>query len=288
MPTFVLSVLAAVLGSAAGTTVAQVPCPDSAPLPAYAHNDYANARPLWDALSLGFRGVEVDLFQVAGELVAAHDHQTIRRGRSLTALYLEPLQARLRQCGRIVAGREPFLLNIELKEASPGAFDALAKALRQYSELFRSSGDRPAAVEVVLVGWIPSRGRLAGSAPLVLRVQQQVTSRSPQYPFDSDSVVRLVSLDYGKRIGWSGRGPPPTSLAEWLSALRRLRDAGPRRLSRVYNVPAEPAVLRRLLDAGVDLIGFKDLHQGRRALDALKTATFHCARSSCPQIRSVS
>ena len=270
-----------------GTIVAQVPCPDSEPLPAYAHNDYANARPLWDALSLGFRGVEVDLFLADGNLVAAHDRQAIRRSHSLTTLYLDPLRARLRQCGGIVAGREPFLLNIELKERSPAAFDALTKALRQYSELFLSSSDRPAAVEVVLVGWIPSRKHLAASAPPTLAVQQQVTSRSPQSGLGSDSLVRLVSLDYGKRIGWSGRGPPPTSLTEWLTALRRLRDAGPRRLSRVYNVPAEPAILRRLLDGGVDLIGIKDLHQGRGALDSLKTATLHCARSPCRQIRSV-
>jgi hypothetical protein len=119
-------------------------------------------------------------------------------------------------------------------------------------------------------------------------VQQQVTSRSPESPVDSDSVVRLVSLDYGKRIGWSGRGSPPASLAEWLTALRRLRDAGSSRLSRVYNLPLEPAILRRLLQGGVDLIGIKDLQQGRRVLDALKTSTLHCPRSSCPQIRSVS
>lgn len=30
-------------------------------LPAYAHNDYRNERPLHDAVELGYRGVEVDL-----------------------------------------------------------------------------------------------------------------------------------------------------------------------------------------------------------------------------------
>ena len=41
-------------------------------LPAYAHNDYRNARPLLDALELGFRGVEVDYFLVDTELRVGH------------------------------------------------------------------------------------------------------------------------------------------------------------------------------------------------------------------------
>jgi hypothetical protein len=57
---------------------AQPACPRGE-LPAYAHNDYRNARPLEDALSMGFRGVEVDLVLVDGVLRVGHD----RRGRPM-------------------------------------------------------------------------------------------------------------------------------------------------------------------------------------------------------------
>ena len=39
-------------------------CASAPLLLAYAHNDYRNPRPLRDALSLGYRGVEADLFRV--------------------------------------------------------------------------------------------------------------------------------------------------------------------------------------------------------------------------------
>jgi len=37
-------------------------------LPAYSHNDYLNTHPLSDALALGYRGAEADVFLVKGEL----------------------------------------------------------------------------------------------------------------------------------------------------------------------------------------------------------------------------
>lgn len=58
---FILS--AALLGSA--VTVAGDTCSAASLLPAYSHNDYRNRRPLLDALELGFRGVEADVFPVA-------------------------------------------------------------------------------------------------------------------------------------------------------------------------------------------------------------------------------
>lgn len=60
------------------TAQAQTACP-VASLPAYSHNDYANARPLLDAFDLGFRGVEVDLFLVGGMLRVGHDRRTAAR-----------------------------------------------------------------------------------------------------------------------------------------------------------------------------------------------------------------
>jgi hypothetical protein len=256
-----------------GAARAQTPaCPDAPLLPAYAHNDYANPRPLGDALERGFRGVEVDLFLLRGELVAAHERGAARRGRSLEALYLAPLEALVRRCGRVVPGREPFLLNVELKESSRAAFDSLLALVGRHPELFdgRADGAAPRSpVELVLVGWHPPATALARVLPPAVGLQVQVTDRTRPIDPDPAGLVRLVSLNYGKTVGWSGRGPPPASLREWLAALRRAKAAAPHRRARVYNVPPEPAIYRPFLEAGIDLIGVKDLRRGQQALAAL-------------------
>jgi len=61
---------------------------------AHAHNDYEHARPLLDALDRGFCSVEADVWLVDGQLLVAHDRGKAKPGRTLQALYLDPLRAR--------------------------------------------------------------------------------------------------------------------------------------------------------------------------------------------------
>ncbi|MEI6356987.1 MAG: hypothetical protein WCP53_07785, partial [Verrucomicrobiota bacterium] len=70
------------------------------PLPrAHAHNDYAHQRPLLDALDNGFCSVEADIYLVDGQLLVAHDRKDLKPGRTLQALYLDPLRERVRANG---------------------------------------------------------------------------------------------------------------------------------------------------------------------------------------------
>ena len=70
-----LSVVCFTLGglTAAAQSPGQPDCPRGT-LPAYAHNDYINTRPLHDALSLGYKGVEADVFLVEGVLRLGHGY----------------------------------------------------------------------------------------------------------------------------------------------------------------------------------------------------------------------
>ena len=244
-------------------------------LPAYAHNDYANPHPLYDALELGFRGVEADILLRGGELRVAHDASATRPGRSLEALYLRPLRAIVRQCGHIIPRSTPFLLNVELKERSRAGYDSLIALLERYTDLFETPSADSAGppVEIILVGWYPP---LADTTPDLRHQvwrQQRITTLSSGSGTESTTAVRLVSLDYGKTIGWSGRGPPPERAAGWLARLRAAKGEGPGRLARVYNVPIDPAVYRLLLEAGVDLIGSKRLLASRQVLLTLGAAS---------------
>jgi hypothetical protein len=260
--TFVLLMPPAGLAPPAGTPS----CPPAPDLPAYSHNDYANPRPLFNALELGYRGVEVDVVLMGDQLVAAHERRSAQRGRTLEALYLRPLSLLLNRCGPKFGRRQPFLLTLELKEPSRAAYNHLLGILKKYRTLFEAQ-DRPrAAVEVVLVGWHPPIRELADELPSYIRLQQHVTGRRDEVQSDQDGLVRLVSLNYGKTIRWSGAGPPPNSLGEWLGALQRARSSGPDRLIRVFNAPVDTAVYQRLLQGSVDLVGIKDLERGRQTL----------------------
>ena len=226
-------------------------------LSAYAHNDYANARPLTDALALGYRGVEADVFLVDGVLRLGHDRRRARTGAPFEARYLMPLQAVLVRCAPLQIDGAPFLLAVELKEPSRAAYDALVASLARYPAV-------TAAVEVVLVGWHPGPAVLS-SAPVPLGRQHRL--RTPDaVPADAlDGGVRLLSLDYGKTVGrwWVRRG----GRRRWLAALRATKAAHPARWLRAHNVPVDPEVYRALLAAGVDLIGTKALPASARLLE---------------------
>src|SRR5437660_4910717 len=98
--------------------LADPPAPAVVPLRrAHAHNDYEHARPLLDALDHGFCSVEADVHLVDGELLVAHTRFQVKKGRTLQALYLDPLRERAKKNGgRVYPGGPEFVLLVELKD----------------------------------------------------------------------------------------------------------------------------------------------------------------------------
>lgn len=244
--TFAVALLAA-----ARPAATQQRCP-RAWLPAYSHNDYTNPRPLFDALNMGFSGVEADVFLVAGTLRLGHERKHAARGPALETVYLKPLTALLQLCPGN-SDRRLFLLTIEQKEESRETFDSLAALLSRYPEITR--GDM---VNVVLVGWHPPAAELvrAGfrSAKIQARIRDDAAPTSPGTP-----LVGLASLDYGQTMGRWWRSP--AGRRAWLRAIREQKRIAPDIPIRVYDVPERADVYQELFDAGVDLIGAKDLRR---------------------------
>jgi hypothetical protein len=229
-------------------------------VPGYAHNDYRNRRPLLDALELGFRGVEADVFRVGTQLLVGHDRRALRPGYTLSRLYLDRLRERYHRCGRVLADGAPFFLNVELKEADTTAFRYLLDALRRYDELFQGSapGARP-AVRVTLVGWWPIGNTLAW--PDYLRVQR-VIERDRAAGGSTDRPVGLVSIDYGKVLSWRGRGDVPTADKQTLARAWDLSAKLGVPL-RVHHAPPDSRVYKWLVLENVSLIGTTDLKRTR-------------------------
>lgn len=271
MPAICIAIVVlALVFAASDATGTELPCPNAPLVAAYAHNDYENEHPLRDALRLGYRGIEADVFLVEGEIRVAHDRGGTRPGRTLQSLYLEPLRAIAAECGRITSASEPFWMNVEIKEESRATYDTLCAVLAQYSDLLwvvEHGEERPGAVLVTLVGWHPPIDDLARESRRWVHVQQQVVTRSMH--FEPSPVVRLVSLNYGKTIRWSGRAPMPSSAQGWLDALQFAKGSAPGRIARVYNVPPRAEIYRALYASGVDLIGTEDLEASERVLRGL-------------------
>src|SRR6266404_2613066 len=77
---------------------------------AHAHNDYEHARPLFDAIDRGFCSIEADVWLVDDQLLVAHDRKQAKLGRTLQALYLDPLRERVRRNGGRVYRHGPEIV----------------------------------------------------------------------------------------------------------------------------------------------------------------------------------
>jgi len=253
---------------ASAATAAQAPCP-RAVLPAYAHNDYENDRPLFDALRLGYQGVEADVFLVDGVLRVGHDRRRAMRSGTLEQMYLQPLKELSERCHWLVAENEPFLLNVELKEASEVSFDSLLALLGRYGDVLSYAGPdstRERTTRVTFVGWHPPLTLLTPTRLRGMRLQHRLTRPEDSLPRGGvANFVWMVSVDYGKSIAgwWRSRAHKE----RWLRTLRGLAMSG--RTIRVYNVPVDAAVYRQLLAAGVSLIGTETLDESREPLLSL-------------------
>src|SRR5215831_11275168 len=82
----------------------------------HAHNDYEHSRPLFDALDHGFCSVEADIWLTPDGLLIGHDKKDLKPGRTLEALYLEPLRDRVKaNGGRVYQSGPAFYLLIDSK-----------------------------------------------------------------------------------------------------------------------------------------------------------------------------
>lgn len=237
-------------------------CNTAALLPAYAHNDYRNRRPLHDALALGYRGVEADVFRVGTELVVGHDRGALREAGTLSHLYLAPLRDRLHACGYVLSDSTPLFLNIELKEADPVAFQYLIGQLREFEELFAAPRTGSPAVQVTLVGWWPCPDSVAW--PDYLRVQLAI-EQPERIPVIDSARVGFVSVDYEKFLRWRGVGDSASVAQLTIRTANELAKTLGKPL-RVHHAPADLSVYRWLLWEGVRLIGTTDLRRSREIL----------------------
>ena len=234
---------------------------------AHAHNDYEHARPLLDALDRGFCSIEADVYLVEGELLVAHNLKDVKPGRTLTALYLDPLRARIRQNGGRVHAEGPAVtLLVDVKSEAVSTYRALSRVLENYAEMltsFSRMGAQPGAVTVIVSGNRAPREMLTQSVRYAAMDgrKDDLEANTPV------ALVPWVSENWTKIFSWRWNGEMPSGEKDVLKQWVERAHAQGRRV-RFWNTPDRPDAWRLLLDAGVDVIGTDDLEGLQRFLRA--------------------
>ena len=225
---------------------------------AHAHNDYEHARPLFDALDHGFASIEADVYLVGGKLLVAHNLKDVKPERTLEALYLDPLRARITQNGgRVYRGGPTVTLLVDVKSEAVATYAALHASLEPYAAMltvFRDGVAAPGAITVIVSG---------NRAPAVMAAQPLRFAAMDGRIDDlggktSGALVPWISDNWQKVFTWRWTGPMPEADRVKLQRCVEQAHAQGRRI-RFWNTPDKPAAWQVLFDAGVDILNTDNL-----------------------------
>ncbi|MGW7267523.1 phosphatidylinositol-specific phospholipase C/glycerophosphodiester phosphodiesterase family protein [Streptomyces sp. NPDC054842] len=241
---------------------------------AHAHNDYEHPRPLFDALDHRFGSVEADIYLVDGQLLVAHDPVDLDPARTLEALYLNPLAARVRaNHGSVYRGdRRPLQLLIDIKTEGAATYLELDRLLRRHRHLFTSYAHgrvHPGAVTAVISGDRAARVPMEAQRERRAFYDGRLADLGTAAPA---SFVPLISDNWTLNFTWLGVGRFPDAERRKLRGIVASAHARGQRV-RFWATPdlagpARDAVWGELLAAGVDHLNTDDLAGLEAFLDA--------------------
>ena len=226
---------------------------------AFSHNDYWQAKPLWDALSYRFNCVEADLWLVSGNLLVGHDRTELTPERTFENLYLKPLVELIKKNGGKVYPNSdrPFFLMVDCKTNGEELYPVLKKITEPYRQLFCSVTDGVYKEGAILLF-------LSGNRPF-----QTLPNETSRYVFldgrvgdlskaISRYVMPVISDNYAVYFTWNGEGEmPEAELLKMRDYVARAHAEG--KLLRWWGAPDTKQFKRFFIKEGVDLIGTDDL-----------------------------
>lgn len=223
----------------------------------HGHNDYLQPVPLQTALELGLGSVEADVFLDGGELRIGHERWQLQAGRTLGALYLDPLRAYAAAHGGRVRGEgEPFVLLVDIKQDGAAVYRQLQRELEaQPAGLltrFVDGRSEPGAITVVLSGDRP-RDLVAADRDRRCALDGRLADLRAS-PLPPRELVPWISDQWSKVSDWDGKDAFSAAERSRLGELIAMAHAQGREL-RFWGAPDRPEAWRMLLECGVDRIG---------------------------------
>ncbi|WP_332914627.1 hypothetical protein [Algoriphagus boritolerans] len=114
----------------------------------HSHNDYLRNVPFWEAFGAGAASIEVDVILQNGNLMVAHEAETIKPELTLRSLYLEPIQKAV-DLGMINAFG--FHLLIDSKTEAYSTLEAIVKEVADFEGILFSP-QNPKGLKLIVSG----------------------------------------------------------------------------------------------------------------------------------------
>lgn len=225
---------------------------------AHAHNDYQHDRPLLDALDRGFCGVEADVFAVRGELLVGHSVLELRKGRTLTALYLEPLAQWVEQHRDQLYPHGPTLtLLIDFKRDGEHTYAVLKQKLTKYRGMLCHMENGKYVrnpVQIVISGDRPQQ-TIAEDTQRMVAIDGRLGDLDSRQPAH---LLPLISDRWTSHFRWRGDGDMPEEEKAKLTKIVQKAHQSGRRV-RFWATPEKEALWIALREAQVDHINTDQL-----------------------------
>ncbi len=165
----------------------------------FAHNDYARPEPFFVAYDLRVGYIEADVFLVDGDLLVAHHQNETEAGRTLAALYLQPLsKAVTENHGSVYSDPERDLtLMVDLKTEGTATLHKLVQRLQEYPSLLDCK-----TLHFMISGHVPPPEQWKDYPSFIL-----IDGR-PAIPYTPEQLKRvaMISTNFRDHVQWDGKG----------------------------------------------------------------------------------
>ena len=211
----------------------------------HSHNDYLQPVPFWDAFSAGCASIEVDVILQEGELMVAHEKESIQASRTFESLYLKPIQQGV-DLGLIKEFN--FHLLVDIKTEAYSTLDLLVKQTQPYAAILYSP-ENPRGLKLIISGGRPKATDYA-KYPSWVFFDYQSKELTAELPWEK---IGMVSLSFPRFSLWNGKGRMVESQRQQLQAFIDLVHSLDRPV-RFWASPDGKTAWRAFHEMGIDYI----------------------------------
>ncbi len=231
----------------------------------HSHNDYLRNVPFWEAFGVGCASIEVDLILQNGELMAAHEKESILASRTLRTLYLEPIRQAL-TLGMIQDFN--FHLLVDLKTEAYSTLETLVDQMKPYEDFLYSEQNQK-GLKLIISGNRPKPDDYE-DYPSWMFFDCQSLDLNKSLPWEK---IGMLSLSFSRFSVWNGKGRIVESEQEKLSAFIDLVHSFNKPV-RFWASPDSKSAWKAFHDMGIDYINTDQPYEANNYLNSLAKNRF--------------